>query len=316
MRGQRGLHLRVAVARRIIPARAGPTLFPAWSCRHLAGSSPLVRGQRRFRLVGHAQGRIIPARAGPTPSAPWWPRCRADHPRSCGANVYPSVYGSGLYGSSPLVRGQPRSGYCRDSSVRIIPARAGPTFRIVRLGLGATDHPRSCGANGMVPVPRITSYGSSPLVRGQHERVRAARRETADHPRSCGANATGSPDYTEGDGSSPLVRGQRDQDPEHPYHLRIIPARAGPTTRCRTSRESHTDHPRSCGANGFVSPSANDDPGSSPLVRGQRPRPRLRHLPRRIIPARAGPTAPGRGSLILTSDHPRSCGANGSRRQS
>ena len=263
------MHLRVAVARRIIPARAGPTLFPAWSCRHLAGSSPLVRGQRRFRLVGHAQGRIIPARAGPTPSAPWWPRCRADHPRSCGANVYPSVYGSGLYGSSPLVRGQPRSGYCRDSSVRIIPARAGPTFRIVRLGLGATDHPRSCGANGMVPVPRITSYGSSPLVRGQHERVRAARRETADHPRSCGANATGSPDYTEGDGSSPLVRGQRRGAGLHGNLIRIIPARAGPTASSVPARTTTPDHPRSCGANGRVLDYVIYHAGSSPLVRGQ-----------------------------------------------
>ena len=30
----------------------------------------------------------------------------------------------------------------------------------------------------------------------------------------------------------------------------------------------------------------------------------------RIIPARAGPTVPMNGTLVVSADHPRSCGAN------
>ena len=72
----------------------------------------------------------------------------------------------------------------------------------------------------------------------------------------------------------------------------IIPARAGPTTRCITVLILRTDYPRSCGANGVVAPSPYMASGSSPLVRGQ-PASRAKcRGARRIIPARAGPTQP------------------------
>ena len=72
--------------------------------------------------------------------------------------------------------------------------------------------------------------------------------------------------------------------------LRIIPARAGPTTTFKPTRRATPDHPRSCGANFLQFGNDGFDFGSSPLVRGQRAAsPCTRAWPR-IIPARAGPT--------------------------
>ena len=90
-----------------------------------------------------------------------------------------------------------------------------------------------------------------------------------DHPRACGANVDESHRGREGAGSSPRVRGKH-LAPDVPDHApRIIPARAGQTSRCGHGSRSPSDHPRACGANapGF---SATGTPyGSSPRVRGK-----------------------------------------------
>ena len=214
---------------RIIPARAGPTPASRWSWRKpadhprscganlrltgnrstLDGSSPLVRGQLHETYVILAETRIIPARAGPTPLMRPASMRSTDHPRSCGANL---VVASPLLlvgGSSPLVRGQRRIQRHRRHPDRIIPARAGPTYRLLCMKSFPTDHPRSCGANTKTIVPPDYVTGSSPLVRGQPpttgsvkagDRIIPARagptdnrrtssRDITDHPRSCGANS-------------------------------------------------------------------------------------------------------------------------------
>ena len=93
---------------------------------------------------------------------------------------------------------------------------------------------------------------------------------------------------------------------------RIIPARAGPTTTRLFSGNGMADHPRSCGANEITRHAQELAPGSSPLVRGQRPHPQRQHRCGRIIPARAGPTSPNQSIVRSRADHPRSCGANDS----
>ena len=131
-----------------------------------------------------------------------------------------------------------------------------------------------------------------------------------DHPRSCGANGRDAEIGTIEGGSSPLVRGQHQHDLLPTPFLRIIPARAGPTSAYAMRTGATQDHPRSCGANvvhGFVflSPC-----GSSPLVRGQPAKSWPSPCPRRIIPARAGPTTLRIFGSVISPDHPRSCGAN------
>ena len=335
VRGQ--LHGLVGVVAhgRIIPARAGPTStrgVPStstsdhprscganWTAAESngfpVGSSPLVRGQRNPQLGLHAGGRIIPARAGPTNIDPKEHPAPTDHPRSCGANV--ALPGGEVVGrgSSPLVRGQLPIIARQDRRVRIIPARAGPTRQGHRAQEHAADHPRSCGANRAVSRSMTPGSGSSPLVRGQ-----LRRRPGAQH----------------GAGSSPLVRGQPHDFYEHAETERIIPARAGPTmgkpvmavlqhgssplvrgqpALSSGSLVNATDHPRSCGANQAANMPVREGGGSSPLVRGQHPTCRHSEHQHRIIPARAGPTAPDTTARQAWTDHPRSCGANRARQR-
>ena len=131
-----------------------------------------------------------------------------------------------------------------------------------------------------------------------------------DHPRSCGANAWNRICNGDKCGSSPLVRGQLEQLRNMLSRVRIIPARAGPTSLCVMSQVCYSDHPRSCGANSVSASSLYPCDGSSPLVRGQLCDGLAFTLRIRIIPARAGPTTVDMETLFFLPDHPRSCGAN------
>ena len=136
---------------------------------------------------------------------------------------------------------------------------------------------------------------------------------STDHPRSCGANGQSRRQCRRVRGSSPLVRGQLNASNNVQDAIRIIPARAGPTSTVPTYGDTGEDHPRSCGANAPRSMRSRSHCGSSPLVRGQRLRPVLTLVDVRIIPARAGPTHCLSCDGSDSTDHPRSCGANGSR---
>ena len=91
-------------------------------------------------------------------------------------------------------------------------------------------------------------------------------------------------------GSSPRVRGKRLRLDRLTLRTRIIPARAGQTTRCIIGWTSPTDHPRACGAN---------EDGHLRAIQWKR-----------IIPARAGQTLSSSLSTGRRTDHPRACGAN------
>ena len=276
------------------------------------------------------QARIIPARAGPTQRRHTVRHPDKDHPRSCGANAVLASTLTGRYGSSPLVRGQRDGRANRAGLLRIIPARAGPTYFINHVDYINADHPRSCGANMQARHFGAGLSGSSPLVRGQRSSLRpawprpriiparagptwwppSAIRRTPDHPRSCGANGSRAPPVMHKHGSSPLVRGQQHDVHQQPTCRRIIPARAGPTQNHGKNYYPKTDHPRSCGANHKFFDIEPVLDGSSPLVRGQ-----LVSMDRvvevyRIIPARAGPTLASLAYMPVAADHPRSCGAN------
>ena len=258
-------------------------------------------------------------------------RCPSpDHPRSCGANRRPTTLRRATCGSSPLVRGQLTSRLILTVLVRIIPARAGPTYCPGCAGVATSDHPRSCGANWSYSYKGSDTPGSSPLVRGQpfcaganirYTRIIPARAGPtnagfdvvffgADHPRSCGANCVSWRVVVCTSGSSPLVRGQHLAYLLKSNEWRIIPARAGPTQPLSAQRYTSPDHPRSCGANEIIRPHTIGLVGSSPLVRGQRGTGCRDGRGERIIPARAGPTFCRCGKSILYPDHPRSCGAN------
>ena len=109
-------------------------------------------------------------------------------------------------------------------------------------------------------------------------------------------------------GSSPLARGARVQAGPGPATGRIIPARAGSTSRGRRRRWCSQDHPRSRGEHASSVVSQAWWFGSSPLARGA---PVVRHRPLAgagIIPARAGSTSSTCRSGRRGRDHPRSRG--------
>ena len=233
---------------------------------------------------------------------------------------------------------------------RIIPARAGQTFRWRLPWLLDTDHPRACGANTNSATIKLFSTGSSPRVRGKHARscgrifdfriIPARAGQTRlfywlseihkDHPRACGANTIKGMFERGVTGSSPRVRGkpvifanytatpriiparagQTRPPARPPRSAAVIPARAGQTWQSRSYPGYRSDHPRACGANLAQVYDPDAEYGSSPRVRGKRSG-CVRHSAHpRIIPARAGQTSVRPWPWRSPSNHPRACGAN------
>ena len=129
-----------------------------------------------------------------------------------------------------------------------------------------------------------------------------------DHPRSRGVyNVTGK-NVDNIEGSSPLARGLLRYLGGGVAGRRIIPARAGFTTRESTPRGRSRDHPRSRGVYVVRRGSWGETFGSSPLARGLREQIVVSRLHGGIIPARAGFTPRTRKEHNEHTDHPRSRG--------
>ena len=112
-------------------------------------------------------------------------------------------------------------------------------------------------------------------------------------------------------GSSPLARGTLPRLWTRPLRERLIPARAGNTSRPARGHHLPAAHPRSRGEHGGCRWCRVQGSGSSPLARGTlacRSRRRPNH---RLIPARAGNTKTLPSRYLLTTAHPRSRGEHG-----
>ena len=185
-RGLRGAPRSRAIARGIIPARAGFTgerrLTVSVAGDHPRsrgvygrrgrwwvpgrGSSPLARGLQPSPPVICTPFGIIPARAGFTFLSPNFSAPSEDHPRSRGVYTNSFPHGSISHGSSPLARGLRPDSSSLPRLTRIIPARAGFTWRRNRCPRGIADHPRSRGVYGASCDHPGCDAGSSPLARG------------------------------------------------------------------------------------------------------------------------------------------------------
>ena len=109
-------------------------------------------------------------------------------------------------------------------------------------------------------------------------------------------------------GSSPLARGLHDPLGKSAVGRGIIPARAGFTSAWRPMMAQCADHPRSRGVYGEPVTEGSTKAGSSPLARGLPGGTGLQRRTDRIIPARAGFTAPAWCRGQPPGDHPRSRG--------
>ena len=210
---------------------------------------------------------IIPAHAGNTVTRVRTSPLSRDHPRVCGEHSTIKNSGSCVLGSSPRMRGTPKSTAKRAKQAGIIPAYAGNTdHRHAHYG-GIRDHPRVCGEHAMSFPYSNRSMGSSPRMRG----TRAAGRDEAegsgiipayagntraagspsllgrDHPRVCGEHTMNGIELKPCPGSSPRMRGTP-HSVGHRISVRgIIPAYAGNTVWHKPRSPTRRDHPRVCG---------------------------------------------------------------------
>ena len=135
------------------------------------------------------------------------------------------------------------------------------------------------------------------------------------HPRACGENNVIAGRGSGATGSSPRVRGKRAPGALQGRGVRLIPARAGKTSRAAADRCGPPAHPRACGENVRGCDSLRLQRGSSPRVRGKRPGGGVGTVRPRLIPARAGKTPYLPGKATATPAHPRACGENSSWRR-
>ena len=154
-----------------------------------------------------------------------------------------------MQGSPPLVRERLIDDVPDYVIARITPARAGKTTSQRDSSSKSRDHPRSCGKDKILEVPKPRQQGSPPLVRerprGQDSRhgdfritpARAGKTflstcgssRMGDHPRSCGKDKRASIILAAKLGSPPLVRERQHSLFKIINNNRITPARAGKT---------------------------------------------------------------------------------------
>ena len=171
-RGKPGPAVRVFLAVRLIPARAGKTRASrAWMTTggahpraggendgdeadpmSIHGSSPRGRGKRPPTGLGRSYRWLIPARAGKTCGEASAAGSDWAHPRAGGENSNISVALSAHPGSSPRGRGKPLRHNVALDQARLIPARAGKTAAGGQDARRSRAHPRAGGENqGLFP---------------------------------------------------------------------------------------------------------------------------------------------------------------------
>ena len=308
MRGSRTGHLGESKRTGIIPAHAGLTYdirttwrgsrdHPRacgahfWYSSALAdamGSSPRMRGSLQLLIDELHDLGIIPAHAGLTRRLSIARSAGRDHPRACGAHSRGSIIFTKTRGSSPRMRGSRIYGHSPKVINGIIPAHAGLTIWRPHPRPWSRDHPRACGAHGMIFFLFLLHLGSSPRMRGSpavwdDDRVADGiipahagltgrrglhRRRLRDHPRACGAHSLARRSTTIRPGSSPRMRGSLVKTDGVVSLNGIIPAHAGLTHNSCCCHLFPRDHPRACGAHCLCIYRRECRGGSSPRMRG------------------------------------------------
>ncbi len=294
----------------------------------IGGSSPRVRGTPTVSKSSAAMRRFIPACAGNAPHRPRPIPRPPVHPRVCGERSKRIRRRALLRGSSPRVRGTP---YDRPRAVpqdRFIPACAGNAPPPAKFSSACTVHPRVCGER-IIPINScVSSFGSSPRVRGTRKRkgypvadqrfipacagnasIRPTRYgRTPVHPRVCGERATGRHSTKQPTGSSPRVRGTLEKAKTPEVKSRFIPACAGNANAGPIIFVLYSVHPRVCGERYWILWRPAYSLGSSPRVRGTQCHAQSYSVTHRFIPACAGNAPEIVPVLSILAVHPRVCG--------
>ena len=213
-------------------------------------------------------------------------------------------------------------------AARLIPARAGSTNPPLPGPHPGSAHPRASGEHLPQTRQDAAACGSSPRERGAPDaeddglgggRLIPARAGStrlwsrwcsvrSAHPRASGEHRTAWA-YSPGVyGSSPRERGAHQRDHPQVRVRRLIPARAGSTTRATCHPRWKPAHPRASGEHAPHPLWVQLDDGSSPRERGALGLGVRCRVLVRLIPARAGSTTPLRAVPRTGSAHPRASG--------
>ena len=200
--------------------------------------------------------RIIPAYAGSTPALRRSGSAPRDHPRIRGEHLNERAARQRRKGSSPHTRGARWRTPVSPGVLGIIPAYAGSTAHVARPQARRADHPRIRGEHSPVDPSYSKHEGSSPHTRGarEHDVLFSARfgiipayagstsppslgvGSSSDHPRIRGEHRFRGDPLGVCSGSSPHTRGARYCQEKLPKQQRIIPAYAGSTCPCPSSK--------------------------------------------------------------------------------
>ena len=157
---------------RFIPAYAGNALRCSPRTSASPGSSPRMRGTQEVQPRGLDDVRFIPAYAGNAYRFPPSLNSTPVHPRVCGER---RTRGGGLSassGSSPRMRGTPRTWGHWFFHNRFIPAYAGNAGVFSSWADSETVHPRVCGERQCTVTREVCVSGSSPRMRGTRGKPR------------------------------------------------------------------------------------------------------------------------------------------------
>ena len=148
------------------PRECGEHFMPKKSECFQRGSSPRVRGTYKRAKRSTRDGRFIPASAGNIYDEADQKSMIAVHPRECGEHVLAMPQNAMKHGSSPRVRGTSPMLSTDITRLGFIPASAGNINARTQAEQANAVHPRECGEHFFKFAFFISSFGSSPRVRG------------------------------------------------------------------------------------------------------------------------------------------------------
>ncbi len=212
------------------------------------------------------------------------------YPRSRGGTTSSCLTARPKWGLSPLARGN-RGRHLRHAPAGgPIPARAGEPSSFAAIAACKRAYPRSRGGTAVLRVGGSPDQGLSPLARGNRRLCSGARRPARPiparagepfmgsplvrlmwaYPRSRGGTGLARPYSRQVRGLSPLARGNPTGCALMCLRVGPIPARAGEPCRLVIHPSPGGAYPRSRGGTSATPAVPCNEPGLSPLARGNR----------------------------------------------
>ena len=245
---------------------------------------------------------------GTRPAVSWPGPPTTVHPRACGELSKSPEPMKAAHGSSPRMRGTLDRLVTPKIKLRFIPAHAGNSTGWLRARTAGPVHPRACGELITVSAAAVTTFGSSPRMRG------TLRRQAWDHhrlrfiPAHAGNSYLSFASARHRAGSSPRMRGTHPHHQEKQDGPRFIPAHAGNSRIIRRGTPRTPVHPRACGELSGLGADTDTVRGSSPRMRGTPVGGSGSNPRHRFIPAHAGNSPASSRHGPAWPVHPRACG--------